>query len=144
MKTNDSEILFEERQWFQVWWLWLIVLGTAMLIWYGWISQILLGRPFGQRPAPDSAIWVLWITFGIALPAFFFFGSQDTVVARDRITIRSMFLYKRRIDIKNIDTAETRRYDPLREYGGWGIRFWVPRQREGLQCVRRSRSSIGF
>ena len=140
---DESENILEERQVFRVWWLWLIVLGIAILIWYGWISQTLLDKPFGQRPAPDSSICVLWITFGIALPAFLLFGSQETDVTHDSIIVRSMYLYKRRIDIKNIATAKNRSYDPLREYGGWGIRFGFRGAGRAYNVAGNQRGSIG-
>jgi hypothetical protein len=48
----------------------------------------------------------------------------ETRVDDEAITLRYHGLFKtRRIPIKTIRRAEARRYRPLREYGGWGIKF---------------------
>jgi hypothetical protein len=45
-----------------------------------------------------------------------------TVVTPDAVQVRYGFLYRTRIPISEIISAEARAYRPVRDYGGWGIR----------------------
>jgi hypothetical protein len=45
-----------------------------------------------------------------------------TVVTPDAVQVRCGFLYRTRIPISEIISAEARAYRPVRDYGGWGIR----------------------
>ncbi|HEY1253127.1 MAG TPA: hypothetical protein VGH97_18240 [Thermoanaerobaculia bacterium] len=47
---------------------------------------------------------------------------QVTSVAEDGVTVRFGFLYRTRIAFAEIARAEAVSYQPIREYGGWGIR----------------------
>ena len=52
-------------------WVMLIVYVVAALMWWGFVSQIILGEPWGSDPAPDWLIWILWLGIGIGLPILF-------------------------------------------------------------------------
>jgi hypothetical protein len=47
---------------------------------------------------------------------------QTTRVQTDSVVVRFGFLYKTRIPLSEIRSAEAVAYCPIREYGGWGIR----------------------
>ena len=41
---------FEERQRFTQVWLWALLLGVSGLMLWGFVQQIVLGRPWGSKP----------------------------------------------------------------------------------------------
>ena len=57
MNPHSGYVTFREEQTFRrVWWIVLMVLGIAALMWWGLIEQIVLGRPWGDNPGPDWMI----------------------------------------------------------------------------------------
>lgn len=119
----DTAPTHVEVQRFRQPWLLAIVLGIAGLMWWGFVTQIVLGRPWGTKPAPDAAVWALTVVFGILLPAWFLVGAMHTVVDDDGIRIRFFGVHRRTIGIDRIAAAEAVTYHPLLDYGGWGIRL---------------------
>ena len=116
-----SEIFFREIQQFRQIWVWLIILFLAGILWYGAIKQLVLNIPFGSNPAPDAVLFVFWVIFGIGLPAFFYFIKMTTKLRIDGLYIR--FFSLRKILWDELKSYEVRTYKPIREYGGWGVRY---------------------
>jgi len=125
MARQPDTVAFREVQWlYQLWWALLPIGGVALFAWYGFIQQIILGQPVGDNPAPNWAMGVLWLLFGIGLPALWF-------LARLVVEVREAYLYihyapflTREIPWEAIRGWEARTYKPIREFGGWGIRWW--------------------
>ena len=117
--------VYREVQQFRQAWIWAIVIAIAGLMWYASVRQLLLHRPFGDRPMPDTLLVIFWFIFGIGLPALFLFGKLVTEVRDDGIYIRYFPLHRcfRKIAFKELKGYEVRAYRPILEYGGWGIRF---------------------
>lgn len=122
---GESNALFREVQYFRQWWLWLIVLFIAGLSWHTAIEQLVFGIPSGNKPASDLEVLVIWIVFGILLPALFWFGRLITEVRRDGLyfCFFPFHLSFKKIPFTQIRKYEVRTYSPA-EYGGWGIRGW--------------------
>lgn len=106
-------------------WIWLLLLIIAGLVWYGFIVQILLHRPFGTNPAPDFILIFFWLIIGVGLPLFLFFTKLITEVRDDGIFVQLFPLHWsfRKIAFDELKSYEVRTYHPIREYGGWGIRI---------------------
>lgn len=121
----DSGIYFHEVQRFGQWWLWVIVLGIAALMWYGFIEQILLGRPFGDHPAPSALLIVFFALFGLGMPWLFVVANLRTVVRPDGVYVRLFPFHLRDVRIAPEEVAGVSAgiYSPLMDYGGWGIRM---------------------
>lgn len=122
--TNGRNPIYREVQKVQQIWVWLIILFLAGLVWYGFIEQILMGRPFGTRPAPDIVVIIFWVIFGIGVPLILPLTKLITEVRDDGVYVQ-LFPFHwsfRRISFKEIKSYEVRTYRPIREYGGWGIR----------------------
>lgn len=117
--------LYREVQHFRQAWVWAIVMAIAGLMWYGSVQQLLLHRPFGDRPMPDSLLLIFWLVFGIGLPAFFYYAKLITEVRHDGIYLRFFPIQRsfRRIAFDELKRYEVRTYRPIIEYGGWGIRY---------------------
>lgn len=131
--------IYHETQYFRgVWWVMLLILGVAALMWWGFIQQIVFGQPWGTNPAPDWAMWLLWLIIGIGLPLLFWNMGLVTEVHHDRLLIRYVPLYQRSILWDELNTVSVQTYQPLRQYGGWGIRGFGDRRAfsvSGDRCV---------
>lgn len=122
---NDIEsIIFREQQRFTQGWLWVLIFGIALLAVYIFIQQVIFGRPFGNNPAPDWAVILILILIGIDLPALFCCIRMTTEVRRGGLYVRffPFHLSYRKIPLENLVNHEVRTYQPIREYGGWGIK----------------------
>ena len=119
---ETAAIRFREDQFFRAPWLWLVIGAVAGLQWWGFYQQIVRGEPWGNKPAPNWMMVILWLVFGIGLPFFFLYMKLTVTVTNDAVDIRYRPLMRRTIPHVDIRSAEARTYAPLREYGGWGIR----------------------
>lgn len=121
---RKRNVYFFERQHFRQWWLWAIMVGLNLLFIGGFILQIIFNKPFGNNPMSDAG---LIITTGIflLLSIYLLSGSLKTFINSDGVYIRfSPFHVRYKFyDWRDIDSVQIRRYNPLREFGGWGIRF---------------------
>ena len=123
MNEPAGEIFREEQQ-FRQRWLWLVIVATAGIAWYGFASQVVMGRPFGDNPASSMMLTVIWLAFGIGMPVFFRLLRLVTVVSPAGVHFRfAPFHFSYRVlPPVYIRAYEARTYRPLVEYGGWGIR----------------------
>ena len=119
---RDGFERYHEEQRFRQWWIWLLVGFLVVLQWAGFVEQIVLGRPFGDNPAPDWMMILLWLVFGIGFPIFFLTLKLTVTVTGEAIQIHYRPLARRTIPISEVAQAEAGTYSPLGEYGGWGIR----------------------
>lgn len=120
--TPMSTPTFREVQRFRKPWVWLLILGVAAVQWYGWVQQILLGQPFGNNPGPDWLVWLSWVLFGIGLPLAFVYLALVVEVNDEGVWLRFTPLARRMIQFADIERCEAVDYQPLRQYGGWGVR----------------------
>lgn len=120
----ENEILFSERQKFNQWWLWLILLGVNGLLGFGLVKQVIGGQQFGDNPMSNSG---LIITVGLmtTLTLFFVAFKLETIIKKDGIYVRFFpyHLTYKHYPWDKITKSFVRQYSPLAEYGGWGVRF---------------------
>ena len=92
-----------------------IMLG--LLIW-----QVVLGHPWGKHPVSNANVigWTifLWAIFLRLITVRLVTEARDGTLV---ISLRG-FWRSRRIPLDEIRSAEVIRYDPVRDYGGYGIR----------------------
>lgn len=125
VERNNGSLLFRETQYFRQPWIWLIVLGIFALFAYLIVQQLILGKPVGNNPASDTELIILVVIFGLGLPLLFFMTKLVVEVRDDGLYIRFFpFHFSfRKIPLEDLKTCEARTYSPLKEYGGWGIRY---------------------
>lgn len=125
MSRISNPILFREVQKMDQLWVKLIVGVTVVISWYGAYQQLLLRKPFGNNPAPDWMMLVLLLVFGIIFPFFFYSIKMITEVRKEALYIRFYPFHFSFISfpIKTIQKYEVLTYNPIRDYGGWGIRY---------------------
>ena len=118
-------MLYREVQHFRQPLLWALLLAIAGLCIYGAVQQLILGKPFGSNPAPDTGMIIIVIVFGAGFPLLFYVMNLTTEVRSDGLYYRffPFHLSFHKIPLEDLKTYEVRTYSALREYGGWGIRW---------------------
>lgn len=121
----NEQVIFREVQWPRQIWIWVLILFIAAINWFGFIQQILLGIPFGNKPAPDFLLIIFWLVFGIIFPlCLCFFMKLITEVRYDGLYIRYMpfHLNYKRIPFNEIENYTVITYKLIAQFGGTGIR----------------------
>jgi hypothetical protein len=149
-RNTYSEVFFKEEQRFRQLWLWAIIILASIIPWIGMIFQVILGHKFGNNPGPEWLIILMWLVFGIGLPIFFYSLKLITEVRKDGIYLR-YFPFHRKFKIyqyKEIESYMAREYKPIREYGGWGIRYSLGGMaynvygNKGVQLILKSKKKV--
>ena len=102
--------LFEEKQKFKQWWLWVILLSFP----------IISVGPFDQ-----NTINIYHVLIGLAIPILFYLFELRIKVNEDGFHYQFFpFHFKPHIiKLEDIDKFKALEYSPLKEYGGWGIKY---------------------
>lgn len=111
--------LFQEKQKFTQWWLWLLLIGLTLIPVYGIIKQIVLGDPWGDNPLSDFGL-VLYLIFTLALVGFIGILELKTEISEETINVKFFPLTQKTIRWRDVKTAEVVNYGFV---GGWGIRI---------------------
>lgn len=121
---------FYEEQRFQQRWVWwpllAATLGSAGLFGYGIFQQLVLDQPWGERPMSDAGLVLAGLlTTGLLLGIVWLFRVLRLVVevGEEALVVQFAPLHKRVIPYHTIRSCRAITYRPLRDYGGWGIRF---------------------
>jgi hypothetical protein len=127
-----ENLKFEEIQQFRSrpFWIFLgaLLLFLMGLIGYGFVKQIILGKPFGTKPASDLQVIIITILvylITISLFLLFYFMKLTTSIDKEGIWIRYIpFMNKKKfIPWNQIKNIYIRKYDPIMEFGGYGLRY---------------------
>lgn len=122
----DSEgPAFREVQRFTQWWIWPLVLIASGAAWFAAIAHFFMADASAKGRMPDILMIAIWLLVGIGLPLLLLFIMLVVEVRPDGLYYRyyPFHLAYQRIPYEEIKTAEARTYRPVREYGGWGIRY---------------------
>jgi hypothetical protein len=127
----EGELLFREVQpWRDHWTGALLYLsGIAIAAGFGYVlfQQLVLGHPVGARPAPDLALLLLGgmiVVLGVALAWLGLRGELVAEVRRDALCVQHFPLTRRHcFPYDQTVSAQARTYKPLREFGGYGVRW---------------------
>ncbi|WP_018477028.1 hypothetical protein [Pontibacter roseus] len=122
---DKEQVLFRERQRFTQFWLWALLLGLAAIMLAGFVYQVLLGGTFGSRPVSDVPLSIMAALIGFGLPFFFYWMSLTTEVRAGVLSVRfaPFHLKPVRFPLHLVRNYEKTTYNPIRDYGGWGIRW---------------------
>ena len=119
-----SKIYFREEQRFNQWWIWLIIaLCSGIWIWL-FVQQIIIGKPFGNNPMSDTGVF-LTLIMPVMVILLFRFLKLETVIDDEGVKCRfKPFQRKFKTFLpQDIEKFEVKKYNPILEYGGWGIRY---------------------
>lgn len=153
-----ENLKFEETQQFRSRFFW-ILLGTLLiflmaLMGFGFVKQIIIGKPFGIRPASDIQVIIttaLVFLLNTLLILLFYFTKLTTLIDNDGIWIRYIpFMNKMKfVSWNQIKYVYIRKYDPIMEFGGYGLRYGFKRGaaynvsgRWGLQIILKNGKKI--
>lgn len=119
----EQTVLFSEKQRFTQAWLWILLSGLTAFSIFGMIRQICLGLSFGQKPMSDSGL-VFLVVFMLLLDYLFFSFRLETEIRTDGIYVRffPFHIKSRYYAWDQLAQVYVRQYQPLTEYGGWGLR----------------------
>jgi hypothetical protein len=119
-----SRVYFKEEQKFDQWWIWMIMLLISGVWIWQLVQQVFMGIPFGNNPAPDLVVILIGLfpAFGIFL---FRVLTLETKIDETGISYRFRPFQRKFKIIKAEDIArfEVKKYNPIMDYGGWGIRL---------------------
>lgn len=119
----SERVRFEEHQQFRGKWMWLFVILGALPMWIIFGIQVVGGRPIGDNPAPDWALWLFFLLLGVGLPLLFWWMRLRVVVDETSLRIRFRPFREKVIAHDDIQAGEEVTYSPIGEYGGWGLRY---------------------
>ena len=122
--TSDNKTIFSETQRFSQWWIYLILgLVTIPFIIF-FVYQEVTGKLVGNHPLNRnqylSVIAVVCVVDGL-----FLLMRLQTRIDSDGIHVR-FFPFKLNYGHykwDEMDKVSVRNYDPISEFGGWGIRY---------------------
>jgi hypothetical protein len=125
-------VTFHEEQQFRQLWVWLLIVpltfGTAIVFGYGMVTQLIFGTPWTGDPLPDAALLILGalvILVMVGINFMLILARMVTEVSEAGITVRFRPFVNRHIGWDEITGMAARKYSPIGEYGGWGVR-WSP------------------
>ena len=122
-EDNAAKRPFVEVQQFRQPWLWvlLIIVEAAFLV--ALIPLIMRAQSTGETPIGLIIGLITMLTAGPALLLLFLLLKMETRVDDQRITINFQPFSKRHISFQDVEQCEARKYRPIAEYGGWGLRW---------------------
>jgi hypothetical protein len=118
-------VLFRERQRFRQVWLWIVILVVAGTCWAGFVYRVILGGEFDNSPSSDVQMAIMAGLIGVGLPYFFYKMSLTTEVVPGELRVRfwPFHLKPVTINLHELRDYEQVTYNPILDYGGWGIRW---------------------
>jgi hypothetical protein len=118
-----SEYAFSETQGFRTRWAWAAVIVFNVFFLYAIIQQVVMGKPFGSKPASNETLVLIGLVpfvFLLFLLSIRLKTSYDTEAIHYRFY---PFQFKTTtIGWRELQDAYLRDYRSFYEYGGWGIR----------------------
>ena len=143
---------FSEIQYFRQKWLWAIIIFFPVYSMYGIYEQIIIGNPIGEKPLSDVGLIWFTVLIGVGLPVLFYNIRLKTRVSEEGLHYQffPIHLKERTIPFDDIESFKARKYSPLKEFGGWGIRFGFEGKAynvsgdEGLQLVLKNERKVLF
>ena len=119
-------IVFSEIQRQTQKWIYFLIVILLLVLIFGLIQQLVFGKPFGN---PSVRNWVLPLFLIIPLGLFIFLRMNvlETGISKKGIEYRFKPYHSqtRLIQWNEIDKCYVRVYSPVREFGGWGVRFSI-------------------
>lgn len=126
-----SKILFQETQKFNQWWLYLIVIGTAVLL------IVTFAAAAWESPSDYNMIGaIVSMLAGIAMIVLIWVLKLKTTITEEKIRIHYFPFIKKEWKWSELKSAKVFDYGFV---GGWGIRIWT-----GYGTIYNVRGSKGL
>ena len=140
---EQSDVIFHEEQKFSKWIYWLICIMIVISV---VVIVVAVKEESAKGNPPDTGEFV-WLIIGIVIPiiiaALFAFLKLETQVRTDGLYVRffPIHINFKKFSPEDLSEAYARQYNPMSEYGGWGIKgygknkAYNTRGNEGVQLV---------
>jgi hypothetical protein len=118
-----KRVHFNEEQRFRQLWIWIVILGSIGVWIYSMTVQVFMDHDFGNNFGSDLLLILLGI-LPLLLIYLFFSLKLITMVNKDGVHYR-FAPWQRKFKVihpEDIREYKIRKYRPLIEYGGWGVR----------------------
>jgi len=145
---GETELIFREEQRFALWLRWLVVLS---MVWIPPLSIFPLIKTPPEQAPPEILPIILLILAGVFVPiiiaALFWLLKLETEVRPDGLYVRyfPFHIHFKKFNADDLSEYFARKYNPIREYGGWGIRYGLRKGKaynvsgnKGVQLVFKS------
>lgn len=124
IKNDINPPFFYEKQYFRQAWI-LIIILLINAIWvldFGY--RIFYDIPLGDKPMPITGL-IVFAVICVGLSTLLITAKLETEIRKEGIYIRftPFHLSKKFFEWENIENYQVDEYKPLREFGGWGIRY---------------------
>lgn len=115
--------IFQERQRFDQWWVWLLFLVCFGLLFIEPVQKIATGEPFSLQTL-NEGFWIGFIVIALVMLLFRTLNLR-TEIDENGITYQFYPFHRnpRKIEWESLENCHTRKYKPISEYGGWGLRM---------------------
>ena len=123
--TEEIELIYREEQRFGSWLRWLIALLMALAVPFSIFSLTKIPSEQGSSDIlPILTLIIVGICVPIAVALLFWVLKLETEVRSDGLYIRFFpaHIHFKRFGVEDLSECYARKYKPLLEYGGWGIR----------------------
>ncbi len=119
-----SRIYYKEEQKFTQVWIWMLLSAVSGIWIWQLIQQVFMGIPFGNNPSSDLIV-ILTGLFPLLTIILFRFLTLETIINEEGISYRFRPFQRKPKVIKTEDILrfDVKKYSPLKDYGGWGIRY---------------------
>ena len=120
---NYKKVLFAESQKLKQWWVWALLILINILFIGGCIAQIGFGKQFGNNPLSNTGLVIITVVI-LLFSMIFFIARFETKITVDGIYVRLVPFSKKYkfYPWEKLNNYYVRKYVPMKEYGGWGIR----------------------
>ena len=122
---NSNQVFFKEIQTVKSWWIWGLVLIPIVVFLFGMIQQLIFKKPWGNNPMSDTRLLIVGLIVVFGLPLFVSLIRLEIIVHNQGVDYRYRpfhFQYQRILK-EHLVSYQIVHYRPLRDYGGWGIRY---------------------
>ena len=119
--------MYQEYQTIRSWWVRIPILISSIFCVYIFLQQILFNQSLTDNIITDVFVLIIILIIGIGIPTFVHFVRLETKIQNENLTIKFWpFHFKPVIfPIDDIKNAEAITYNPIKDYGGWGIRYGI-------------------
>lgn len=149
--SSKNETLFSEKQRFDQKWIWLLLISVNLVFFFGVFYQVVKHKTFGNQPMSDTELMIT-ASLMFIFTLIFLAMRLETYIKKDGIYVRffPFHLTIKRYSWETIQRCSVRQYDPITEYGGWGLRFGFQRKgmafnvsgNKGIQLVLKNGSML--
>ncbi len=125
---NSEKNIFYEEQKPRQWWIQVIIICYSLFLTYLTAQQVFFDIPFFNLGMSDWLLILLWLFFAIFIPVLYYRSKLIVKVKNNDEKGIYIKYYPFHFDFIKIDPDEIEEfeiieYDPLKDYGGWGVRY---------------------